>query len=308
MRYSAGMTNALRSPSRWAGLARTLGTTAALAAALSGCNTLYGAREGTIEYPGSAAPPGSAATYVVKDGDTVESVSQRYGVPTTTIIDRNKLAAPYALKPGQSLALPGARFVPDGTGGGATMVASAPAPGPVKREALPPPPGQSETKPPAASTSGPPTALAAPGAESSPPPPATAPMPVPSTAPRFQWPLKGKILAPYGATGAGQKNDGIDIQAETGAPVKAAAGGTVVYAGSEVAHLGNLLLIQHPGGYITAYGNNEALLVKKGDEVKAGQTIAKAGESGGATSPRLHFEVRRGGSSTVNPTSVLPPP
>jgi murein DD-endopeptidase MepM/ murein hydrolase activator NlpD len=80
----------------------------------------------------------------------------------------------------------------------------------------------------------------------------------------------------------------------------------VVYAGSEVAHLGNLLLVQHPGGYITAYGNNEALLVKKGDTVKTGQTIAKAGSSGGASSPRVHFEVRRGGSRTIDPTTVLP--
>jgi TPR repeat protein len=87
---------------------------------------------------------------------------------------------------------------------------------------------------------------------------------------------------------------------------KAADGGTVVYVGSEVAHLGNLVLVQHPGGYITAYGNNEAVLVKKGEEVKKGETIAKAGSSGGAASPRLHFEVRRGGSRTIDPMTVLP--
>ena len=100
---------------------------------------------------------------------------------------------------------------------------------------------------------------------------------------------------PYGTAAGGQKNDGIDIQAEPGAPVKAADSGTVIYAGSDVAHLGNLLLIQHAGGYITAYGNNEAVLVKKGDEVKKGQTIAKAGSSGGASSPRaaLRGETRR---------------
>ena len=124
--------------------------------------------------------------------------------------------------------------------------------------------------------------------------------------PRFAWPVKGKVLAPYGAAAGGQKNDGIDIQAENGAPVKAADGGTVVYAGSEVAHLGNLLLIEHPGGYITAYGNNEEVLVKKGDAVKKGQTIAQAGSSGGAASPRLHFEVSRGGSQTIDPMTVLP--
>jgi murein DD-endopeptidase MepM/ murein hydrolase activator NlpD len=235
----------------------------------------------------------------VKEKDTVESVSQRYGVPAQTIIDRNRLIPPYTLRAGQSLQLPSARFVPDATGGPTTATATAP--GPVKRETLPPP-GQSEpprsAAPPAA---GQPTPLSPAAAESS------SSVTVPATPPpRMAWPLKGKILAPYGAAAGGQKNDGIDIQAETGAPVKAADGGTVVYVGSEVAHLGNLVLVQHPGGYITAYGNNEEVLVKKGDEVKKGQAIAKAGSSGGAASPRLHFEVRRGGSRTIDPTTVLP--
>ena len=90
-------------------------------------------------------------------------------------------------------------------------------------------------------------------------------MPATPPPPRLAWPMTGKILAPYGTAAGGQKNDGIDIQADHRPPVKAADGGTVVYVGSDVAHLGNLLLVQHPGGYITAYGNNETLLVKKGD-------------------------------------------
>src|SRR5260370_15216180 len=290
------MKRALRYPSRWAGCWRTLGMTAALAVALGACSNLYGARDGTIEYPGHGAGHAAAAVYGVKEKDTVESVSKRYGVPGQTITDRNGLIPPYTLGPGQSLQLPSARFVPDATGGPTTATA----PGPVKRESLPPP-GQSEpprsAAPPAA---GQPTPLSPAAAESSVTVPATPP-------PRLAWPIKGKILASYGAAAGGQKNDGIDIQADPGAPVKAADGGTVVYVGSEVAHLGNLVLVQHPGGYITAYGNNEAVLVKKGEEVKKGETIAKAGSSGGATSPRLHFEVRRGGSRTIDPTTVLPP-
>src|SRR5260370_14583739 len=129
------MKRALRYPSRWAGCWRTLGMTAALAVALGACSNLYGARDGTIEYPGSGAGPAAAAVYVVKEKDTVESVSQRYGVPAQTIIDRNRLIPPYALRPGQSLQLPSARFVPDATRGPTT----APAPRPVKRESLPPP-------------------------------------------------------------------------------------------------------------------------------------------------------------------------
>jgi murein DD-endopeptidase MepM/ murein hydrolase activator NlpD len=117
--------------------------------------------------------------------------------------------------------------------------------------------------------------------------------------------LHGKVITPYGNAG-GQKSDGIDIATTNGAPVKAADGGKVVYAGDGVPKLGNLVLVEHSAGYITAYGNNEALLVKKGDEVKKGQTIARAGSSGGVDSPRLHFEIRRGGSQTIDPVSMLP--
>ncbi len=300
------MKRALRLPLRWAGWWRTLGITAVLSVALGACSTVFGAREGTIEYPGSGAGPNAVAIYVVKDKDTVESLSQRYGVPVQTIIDRNKLASPYRLKPGQSIELPNARFVPDNAGGPrtATAAANATAPGPVKRETLAPP-SQGEpprSAAPAPAASGQPTPLGAePASKTAVSVPATPP---PATSQHFIWPVKGKVLVPYGTSG-GQKNDGIDIQAETGEAVKAADGGKVVYSGSEVAHLGNLLLIQHPGGYITAYGNNEALLVKKGEEVKKGQTIAKAGSSGGVASPRVHFEVRRG-SRTLDPTTVLP--
>jgi murein DD-endopeptidase MepM/ murein hydrolase activator NlpD len=272
-----------------------LGATAALSVALGACSSIFGAREGTIEYPGSGAAPGTAAVYVVKEKDTVDGISRRYGVSSQAVIDRNKLQSPYTIRPGQTLELPGARVATDSSSEPTTAVAAAPAP--VKKETLPPPPTPGEAPKPAAPApaAGQPTPLSPPSSAAS------------ASAPRFAWPVKGKVLVPYGGAAGGQKNDGIDIQAETGDPVKAADGGTVVYAGSEVAHLGNLLLVQHPGGYITAYGNNDALLVKKGDEVKKGQTIAKSGSSGGAPSPRLHFEVRRG-SKTVDPTSVLPAP
>ena len=284
------MKRALRYPSRWAGWWRTLGTTAALSVALGACANPFGPRGGTMEYPGSGAGPGAAAVYVVNDKDTVESISQRYGVPVQTIVDRNKLQKPYALKTGQYLELPGARFVADNTGG----ATNASAPGPVKKESLPPPAAKGE---PPAAAAGQPTPLS----------PAAASVSVPATPPpQFAWPINGKILAPYGTAAGGQKNDGIDLQAATGAPVKAADGGTVIYAGSDVAHLGNLLLVQHAGGYITAYANNEELLAKKGETVKKGQVIAKAGSSGGVASPRLHFEVRRGGSRTIDPMTVLP--
>ena len=88
------MKKALRSPSRWAGWLRTLGITAALSVALGACGTVMGAREGTMEYPGSGAGPNAVPVYVVKDKDTVEALSFKYGVPIQTIVDRNKLPPP----------------------------------------------------------------------------------------------------------------------------------------------------------------------------------------------------------------------
>lgn len=288
---------------------RSLTIMATLTAALGACTSmddvLYGAREGTMEYPGSAAGPNAVPIYVVKDKDTVDGIASRYGVSTQSIVERNKLQAPYALRAGQSLAVPGAKYVapsePVETASMSPGIQSGPPSGPpgaVKKEALPPPSGAKEASRedhgPAATRE--PTPLGKPAAVAPPPGPT----------PRFQWPLRGKILTPYGENG-GQKSDGIDIAADNGAPVKAADGGTVVYSGDGVPHLGNLLLIEHSAGYITAYGNNESLLVKKGDKVAKGQTIARAGSSGGAASPRVHFEVRRGGAKTIDPMTVLPP-
>src|SRR5215813_6158795 len=108
------MKRALRYPSRWAGRWRTLIVTAALTG-LGACtsmdNVFYGAREGTMEYPGSGAGPNAVPTYVVKDKDTVDLIAQRYGVSSQSIIDRNKLQAPYPLRAGQTLEVPGARVL-----------------------------------------------------------------------------------------------------------------------------------------------------------------------------------------------------
>src|SRR6185503_11509856 len=110
------MKRALRFPSRWAGWTRSLTIMATLSAALGACNpvdnVLYGAREGTMEYPGSGAGPGAVPTYVVKNKDTIDGIASRYGVTSQSIVDRNRLQAPYALRPGQTLLVPGAKYVP----------------------------------------------------------------------------------------------------------------------------------------------------------------------------------------------------
>ena len=259
---------------------------AVLSVVLGACNTVMGARQGTMEYPGSGAGPNAVPVYVVKDKDTVEALSFKYGVPIQTIVSRNKLQPPHRLKPGQTLEMPGAKYVPDSVPG-ETTPAQASSPGSVKRESLAPPPAQGEP-PKSAAPAGQPTPLS-PAAES---------VTVPATPPpRFAWPVQGKVVGSYGTAG-GQKNDGIDIQTTPGAPVKAADGGTVVYAGNEVRGMGNLVLVSHNGGWITAYANNESLLVKKGDAVKKGQALAKA-------DAKVHFEVRRA-NKTLDPMTVLP--
>ena len=146
---------------------------AVLSVVLGACNTVMGAREGTMEYPGSGAGPNAVPVYVVKDKDTVEALSFKYGVPIQTIVSRNKLQPPHTLKPGQTLQMPGAKYVPDSVPGETTTPAEASSPGSVKRESLAPPPGQGEAPRSAAPAAGQPTPLS----------PAAASVTVPATPP-----------------------------------------------------------------------------------------------------------------------------
>lgn len=122
---------------------------------------------------------------------------------------------------------------------------------------------------------------------------------------RFAWPLTGPIERGYGTFGSGRRNDGINIGTSLGAPVAAAADGVVAYAGTELAAYGGLILIRHSDTWTTAYGNASELLVTRGQAVKQGQIIARAGATGHVTSPQLHFEIRKG-TKPVDPLSLLP--
>ena len=215
-----------------------------------------------------------------------------------------------------------------GTAGGPV----GPAPGPsgsVQSEVLPPPPG-SGSEPPASAAGSLPPPSAGPGTSGSPPPfgsqgvpPSSGPAPVPLprgggggtqvaartdppavSKPRFDWPVRGNVVRKYGPMSSGGHNNGIDIAAPSGAPVKAADGGTVVYVGNAVRGMGNLVLVSHPGGYVTAYGHTEQMLVKEGETVKRGQTIATVGRSGGSEKPQLHFEVHQA-KKPVDPMTYL---
>jgi len=121
---------------------------------------------------------------------------------------------------------------------------------------------------------------------------------------RFVWPASGKVIGGFGSSSNGERNDGINIALPAGAPIKAAASGTVSYSGDELKDYGNLLLIKHDGGFVTAYAHAEKLLVQRGDVVTKGQVIAYAGHTGDVSTPQLHFEIRHG-ITPVNPDSLL---
>jgi murein DD-endopeptidase MepM/ murein hydrolase activator NlpD len=123
--------------------------------------------------------------------------------------------------------------------------------------------------------------------------------------PAFRWPLRGRVINNFGAKVSGAANDGIDLAAPEGTPVRAADDGVVAYAGNELKGYGNLVLVRHANGFVTAYANASELMVKRNDQVHKGQVIAKSGQTGTAANPQLHFEVRKN-SAPVDPMQYLP--
>ncbi len=126
----------------------------------------------------------------------------------------------------------------------------------------------------------------------------------PSGSLSFSWPLNGQVIADYGTTVGGERNDGINIAAPVGTPIRAAAAGQISYAGNELRGYGNLVLIKHDDGYVTAYAHADRIVVNRGDAVQKGQIIGYAGQTGDVTSPQLHFEIRKG-VTPVNPRTLL---
>lgn len=120
-------------------------------------------------------------------------------------------------------------------------------------------------------------------------------VPLPPTRNSFLWPLEGRVISGFGAKPGGKHNDGINIAVPVGSEVRASQNGVVAYAGNELRGYGNLVLIRHDGGWMTAYAHNDSLLVGKGDVVRRGQVISRSGRSGGVSRPQAHFEIRRDG-------------
>lgn len=239
----------------------------------------------------------AAKYHVVEKGDTLYSLARRYNVDVTSLSRSNKIAAPYTLAVGQKLVLPDS--VVDGT---SSSYANS-KPSTIKRWSWSSSSSSTATTAPSVSTqtrkSAAPKYTSRKSSSSSyTPPPA-------NRKTKFAWPVQGKVVSSFGSIGKGRNNDGINIKAAKGAAVKAADGGTVAYAGNELKGFGNLILIKHNDGWITAYAHNDKLLVRKGQKVRRGEKIATVGTTGGVNTPQLHFEIRRG-KKPVNPKSYLP--
>ncbi|MDQ3557758.1 MAG: M23 family metallopeptidase, partial [Pseudomonadota bacterium] len=109
----------------------------------------------------------------------------------------------------------------------------------------------------------------------------------------FRWPVRGKVISGFGKKPDGERNDGINLAVPEGTSVKAAEDGTVIYAGNELKSYGNLVLIRHSNGWVSAYAHNSELKVKRGDQVRRGEVVSLSGMSGGVTTPQVHFELRK---------------
>ena len=243
----------------------------------------------------------ASSSYVVNPGDSLRSVAHHSHIPVAELAKANNLDPSAKLKLGTRLIVPGGKVAatpvvqPAAVAAIATPVA---APAPVVVAAAAPavtsvPPqsarlAQATTKvEEAAPTDTPVKAADATGA-----------------LPTFRWPVRGKVITSYGAKTNGKSNDGINLAVPEGTPIKAAEDGVVAYSGNELKGYGNLVLVRHANGYVTAYAHASELLVKRGDTIKRGQVIAKSGQSGEVGSPQLHFEIRKG-SSPVDPLQFL---
>lgn len=261
-------------------------------------------------------------TYKVKMGDSLPVVSRIFSVSQTDIIAMNDISAPYRLRIGQDLRLPRAQRValaavrsmpllqPPGKiiyrpypKNDPTLVQSAPvsnAPEAVVVERLPdvsvaPPPivvTSNDYRPPAAARSAQQQAVFR-GAPN-----------IPARAGHFMQPVSGQVISRYGAKADGLYNEGINIAAPRGTPVRVAENGVVVYSGNGVEGYGNLILVKHTDGFITTYAHLEKLLTREGAKVTRGQTIGTVGSSGNVNRAQLHFEVRKGRNS-VNPQTMI---
>jgi murein DD-endopeptidase MepM/ murein hydrolase activator NlpD len=232
---------------------------------------------------GSGKTPPAVGTYVVKPGDSLSKIARSNGVSVAALKQANGLGT-QGVRVGQTLNLPAGSEKPVvtqvSTGSLSAKVDTAKAEAPKAAAA----PGKSVTE--VASTD----------------PGATAPEA--TGIGKYRWPVRGAVVAAFGANVGGKRNDGIDISVPNGTPIKAAENGVVIYAGNGLKELGNTVLVRHDDGTVTVYGHASSISVQRGQKVQRGQQLAASGMSGNATQPTLHFEVRKD-ATPVNPMTYL---
>jgi murein DD-endopeptidase MepM/ murein hydrolase activator NlpD len=236
-------------------------------------------------------PSGSQHVHVVAPGETLMALSRKYHKPLGAIAKANNIEPHTMVKVGDRIVIPGVR------GQEASLQpAAAPA-----HEAKPTPtPAPKVASVPAAPA--PSAAMVTPAAHQ--PEPPKVKTDVTAAMPTFRWPVRGRVITAFGPKPSGQQNDGINVSVPEGTPIKAAEDGVVAYAGNELKTYGNLVLVRHSNGYVTAYAHASEIMVKRDDPVKRGQIIAKAGQTGNVAAPQLHFEIRKG-STPVDPAPFL---
>lgn len=259
--------------------------------------------------------PSGQEVVTVRRGEDISAVARRVGVGRVALIEANGLQPPYRVREGQRLLVPRP---------GRPAVAARPAePRVIEPRAVEPRPEPRAPEPRVSEPREPrrpaePPRLDPPRVD--PPrvdPPREAPRPeartepepdpaTPARAGRFRWPVRGDVISEFGPRPSGLQNDGINIAAPRGTPIAAAENGVVIYSGNELRGFGNLLLVRHADGFVTAYAHCDEILVRRGDQVRRGQTIARVGSTGNVSQPQLHFEVRRD-SRPVDPRPHLGP-
>jgi murein DD-endopeptidase MepM/ murein hydrolase activator NlpD len=238
--------------------------------------------------------------HIVAPGDTLSKISRMYGKSLTEIARANSIPPHTKLNIGDRIVIPGARTsrLPRKD---TPKVAQAKPLNPAVRAQVAPKAAPKAVPVMAGNRVTESASVVTPSAST--PTPASA-VQTASGAPSFRWPAKGRVIAGFGPRTNGQQNDGINIALPEGTPVKAAENGVVAYAGNELKGYGNLVLVRHPNGYVTAYAHARELLVKRGDTIKRGQVIAKSGQTGNVDAPQLHFEIRKG-PAPLDPMPLL---
>jgi len=234
----------------------------------------------------SKRTPASSGQYVVRRGDTLFAIAFRFGWDWKALAARNGISPPYVIRPGQKIRFDGRSSRPVAVAAPPPIITTLP---PTIAPVVPQP-----TAPPSRPTQAPVPAISSSAS--------TPVQPITRSAAGWAWPTNGSLVGRFSSNGS--LNKGIDIAGELGQPVLAASDGSVVYAGSGLRGYGELVIIKHSDTYVSAYGHNRRLLVREGQQVKAGQTIAEMGSTG-TDRVKLHFEIRRQGKP-VDPMQYLP--